>query len=176
MGEYLDDTKVFFGLVSIEIGSGSFKREKSIFIHFNGENHPKPLQRAKANKKMNAAKKLLSPYHAELTIENTQQCTIDFIFSKMKHIFVADNAVKGSTKFEIGSLKEEYKKKMKEAKKKAKAEKERLEAQRQKLLAQQEEERRLIEEASLVIDYISLHLKSKITLHILDILHIFAIL
>ena len=103
---------------------------------------------------MNAAKKLLSPYHAELTIENVQQCTIDFIFSKMKHIFVADNAVKGSTKFEIGSLKEEYKKKMKEAKKKAKAEKERLEAQRQKLLAQQEEERRLIEEASLVIDYI----------------------
>jgi len=107
MSEHLDDTKVYFGLISVDIGSGSFKRTKSIFVHFNGENHPKPLQRAKANKKMNSAKKLLSPYHAELTLENTKQCSIDFVFHKLGGIFASDDAVKGSTKFEIGSLKEE---------------------------------------------------------------------
>ena len=96
---------------------------------------------------MNAAKKLFSPYHAELTLENTKQCSIDFIFSKLGPIFVSDNAVKGQSTFEIGSLKDEYKKKMKEARKKAKAEKERLEKQRQKLLRQQESERILIDEA-----------------------------
>ena len=59
MSEHLDDSKVFFGLVTIEVGSGSFKRSKSIFVHFNGEKHPKPLQRAKANKKMGQAQKLV---------------------------------------------------------------------------------------------------------------------
>eukprot|EP00483_Globobulimina_turgida_P013508 UN13533 len=135
MSEYLEDTKVYFGLIAIEIGSGSFKRNKSIFVHFNGEKHPKPLQRAKANKKMNTAKKLLSPYHAEIVLENAKECSIDYVFHRLNHIFVSDNATKGTSTFEIGSLKEEYKRKMKEARKKAKAEKERLERQRQKLLA-----------------------------------------
>eukprot|EP00484_Ammonia_sp_Unknown_P017155 CAMPEP_0197028038 /NCGR_PEP_ID=MMETSP1384-20130603/7842_1 /TAXON_ID=29189 /ORGANISM="Ammonia sp." /LENGTH=616 /DNA_ID=CAMNT_0042456979 /DNA_START=66 /DNA_END=1916 /DNA_ORIENTATION=- len=146
MAEYCEDDHVYFGVVNIEIGTGSFQRQKSVFIHFNGE-HMKPMQRAKANKKKAAAQKLLSPYHAELVLENVKQCSIDYLFSKLKHIFVADSASKGTTKFEIGSLKEEYKKKMKEAKKKAQAEKERLEQQRAKLLAQQEEEKRMVEEA-----------------------------
>eukprot|EP01083_Nonionella_stella_P170217 578805_1 len=73
MQEYLEDTKVYFGIVTFEIGSGSFKRNKSIFIHFNGEKHPKPLQRAKANKKIKAARKLFSPYNVELVLENTKQ-------------------------------------------------------------------------------------------------------
>ena len=103
---------------------------------------------------MNAAKKLFSPYHAELTIENTQECSIDHVFHRLGGIFVSDDAVSSNTKFEIGSLKEEYKKKMKEARKKAKAEKERLERQKQKLLQQQEEERRILEEASLVRFYL----------------------
>lgn len=148
MSEYLDDSKVFFGLITIEIGSGSFKRVKSIFVHFNGEKHPKPMRRAKANKKMAAAQELLSPYHAMLTLESKSQCNIDYVFTKMANTFVSDNAVKGTSKFEIGSLKEEYKKKMAESKKKTAAEKERLERMRKKLEAQQEEERRILEEES----------------------------
>ena len=146
MSEYLDDTKVFFGLITIEIGSGSFKRIKSIFVHFNGEDHPKPMQRAKANKKMASAQELLSPYHAMLTLENKSQCSIDYVFQKMGNLFASDNAVKGTTEFHIGSLKEQYKNKMAESMKKTAAEKERLERMRKKLEAQQEEERRILEE------------------------------
>ena len=34
--EHLDDNEVYFGLLQIAIGSGSFQRSKNIFIHFNG--------------------------------------------------------------------------------------------------------------------------------------------
>eukprot|EP01083_Nonionella_stella_P011713 33255_1 len=147
MAEYLEDDKVYFGVLVMEVGSGSFKRNKTIFVHFNGEKHPKPLQRAKANKKKATAQKLLSPYHAELTLENAKQCSIDYVFHKVGRLFAADSATKGTTTFEIGSLKEEYKNKMKEARKKARAQKEQLEKQRQRLLAQQENEKKIMEEA-----------------------------
>ncbi|ETO24310.1 actin binding protein, partial [Reticulomyxa filosa] len=91
MREYLDDTKVYFGLLQIKVGTGSFARSKNIFIHFNGDKHPKPLQRSQANKKLKAAKDMMSPWHAELVLANKKECTIDEIFSRTKNAFVADN-------------------------------------------------------------------------------------
>ena len=37
MRECMDDSKIYFGMLQIQIGSGHFARYKNIFIHFNGE-------------------------------------------------------------------------------------------------------------------------------------------
>ena len=37
MRNYMDDTKVYFGLLQVQIGEGTFARYKNIFIHFQGE-------------------------------------------------------------------------------------------------------------------------------------------
>ena len=39
MKECMDDSKVYFGLLQISVGSGHFARRKNIFIHFNGESY-----------------------------------------------------------------------------------------------------------------------------------------
>lgn len=36
--QYVDDSTVSFAVVKFEFGSGSFKRNKFLFLHVNGEN------------------------------------------------------------------------------------------------------------------------------------------
>ena len=105
MAEYVKDNEIYFALIQIKIGSGSFERSKNIFVHFNGEKFPKPLLRSKLNKQEPLAQALLSPFNAKLILENKKECSIDFLFSKLKGLLVEDNIKrKGSAKFEIGNV------------------------------------------------------------------------
>lgn len=148
MREFWDDSKVYFGLLQIAIGSGSFQREKNVFLHFNSEHHPKPLQRSRYNKRINVAKELLAPYHAEITLLNKNQCTIDYVFHKLGHIFVSDNGGSHNSSYEVGSIKEEYKRRMRAAKKKSKEEKARLEQSKRRLMEEQEAKKKAEEDKS----------------------------
>ncbi len=55
MSNAMDNNKVLFGLVQIQIGDGTFTRYKNIFIHFQGDGM-KILARARANKRLTIAK------------------------------------------------------------------------------------------------------------------------
>ncbi len=48
MARHVDDSVVLFGLLRFQIGEGTFKRNKIIFVHFNGD-VASPSQRGRLN-------------------------------------------------------------------------------------------------------------------------------
>jgi len=134
-----------FGMIQIEVGEGQFARQKNIFVHFNGEKHPKPLQRAKENKKLHVAQEVIGHCHAPLVVTQKNLFTVEWVFEQLRGIFVTDN-IKGQGKANISdlnSMKQDYSRRMAQAMKEAEAHKKRLLEMQQ----QMEEEARLKREA-----------------------------
>ena len=139
------DDRVQFGMIQIEIGEGTFKRYKNVFVHFQGDKM-KALKRAQANRKLAAAKDIIGHTHASLIVPNAQTFTVEWLFKELKNAFTADNiAYKGKGKqSDINSLKVNYKLRMQKAAVEAAAERKRLEAEQAKLL--KEAQARALEE------------------------------
>ena len=59
----------------------------------------KPIARARANKKLAAAKDIIGHTHAPLIITNQATVTVEWIFNELKRVFEGDNiAYKGKGK------------------------------------------------------------------------------
>lgn len=59
----------------------------------------KPIQRAKANKKLGAAKEIIGHTHAPLVVPNQETFTVEWVFNELKRVFEGDNiAYKGKGK------------------------------------------------------------------------------
>eukprot|EP01084_Bolivina_argentea_P050093 92105_1 len=132
MAKSLDDNRVLFGLLQIQIGEGTFARYKNIFVHFQGEKM-KILARARANKRLAVAKELIGHTHAPLVVNSRESFTVAFVFKELERIFVADSIAgyqsSGGKQQDINSLRIDYQKRMEQAK---------LEAQEQQMRLMQE--------------------------------------
>ena len=51
----------------------------------------RPLQRAKANKKLSAAKEIIGHTHAPLDVPNQETFTVEWVFNDLKRVFEGDN-------------------------------------------------------------------------------------
>jgi len=90
MREILDDTKVWYGLMQVVIGTGNFKRTKLIFISFLGE-ECSAVKRGKASRQRQPAEKALGHSHAAITFHSKEECTFDALWANLGGIFAADN-------------------------------------------------------------------------------------
>jgi len=152
MAKAMDDEKVLFGILQIQIGEGTFARYKNIFIHFQGEK-VKPVQRAKLNKRLAAAKDIIGHTHAPLVVDNQAQFTVDYVFNELKRVFEGDKiSYKGSgQQTDLNTLRVNYQARMEKAKVEAQEEHKRLVLEKLRLekeakqKALEEEERRLEE-------------------------------
>jgi len=90
MREILDDSKVWYGLMQVAIGTGNFKRTKLIFISFLGE-ECSAVKRGKASRMRQQAEKLLGHSHAAITFHSKEECTFDALWSHVGGIFASDN-------------------------------------------------------------------------------------
>eukprot|EP01059_Diplonema_ambulator_P032053 TRINITY_DN6097_c0_g1_i2.p1 TRINITY_DN6097_c0_g1~~TRINITY_DN6097_c0_g1_i2.p1 ORF type:complete len:371 (+),score=157.94 TRINITY_DN6097_c0_g1_i2:47-1159(+) len=109
MAEYVDNSKIQFGLVKIPIGSGTFTRNKMINVVWAGEECP-PLKRAKAMQKAGEVAKLFGATHATYNISQKSECNLDAAVKELKSVFVTD-----SGNFSTAQLRAEMEKRIKEA-------------------------------------------------------------
>eukprot|EP01063_Lacrimia_lanifica_P026049 TRINITY_DN3436_c0_g3_i1.p1 TRINITY_DN3436_c0_g3~~TRINITY_DN3436_c0_g3_i1.p1 ORF type:complete len:517 (+),score=249.87 TRINITY_DN3436_c0_g3_i1:46-1551(+) len=90
MQEVLDDAKVQFSLVKIPVGSGTFARNKMIYMEWVGENVP-AMKRAKQVQKGQELKSLFGHTHASYSMSTKEQCTLDECAKELKSVFVTDS-------------------------------------------------------------------------------------
>lgn len=98
MAQCVSSDKVYFGVLQIEIGHGTFARHKNVFIHFQGEDL-KAIQKASSNRRLAAAKELIGHCHAAIAVTSAATLTVDWLFTELKRVFEGDRiAYKGSGK------------------------------------------------------------------------------
>jgi len=116
MKEILDDRKVWYGLLKVQIGSGNFMRTKQVFINFLGENCS-AMKRGRAVRLRPFAEKELGYSHASVTFHSQDDCTWKEFWTQVGNIFAADhlNVKKKGWSWEKAKL--EYEKKMAKKKK-----------------------------------------------------------
>ena len=51
----------------------------------------KPIQRARANKKLAAAKEIIGHTHAPLVVSNQNTFTVEWVFNELKRVFEGDH-------------------------------------------------------------------------------------
>ena len=94
----MQDERVQFGMLQIEVGEGTFKRYKNVFVHFQGDKM-KALRRAQANRALAAAKEIIGHTHASLVVPNRATFSVEWIFAELKNAFQSDSiAYKGKGK------------------------------------------------------------------------------
>lgn len=97
----LDDTRVQFMYIKFPVGSGTFQRNKFVYVHFVG---PKCsiVKRGKWNSKLGDILGLLqAPSGVE--VDNKEVLTFSYLVTQLKKVFVADD---GS--FSVQKVQEEY--------------------------------------------------------------------
>uniref|UniRef100_A0A7S2MK62 ADF-H domain-containing protein n=2 Tax=Octactis speculum TaxID=3111310 RepID=A0A7S2MK62_9STRA len=88
----LDDKEVVYAIVTVPFGEGSFRRDKSIMVHFNGESCG-VVKRGRANAKLPRAESALRPYNASLQIGSVEQCTEEYFRAELASKFMDDSNI-----------------------------------------------------------------------------------
>eukprot|EP01063_Lacrimia_lanifica_P008224 TRINITY_DN1530_c0_g2_i1.p1 TRINITY_DN1530_c0_g2~~TRINITY_DN1530_c0_g2_i1.p1 ORF type:complete len:825 (+),score=420.85 TRINITY_DN1530_c0_g2_i1:72-2546(+) len=101
VAEFLDDEKVQFILTQMPLGSGTFKRNKWLFLTYVGEK-VKMMTKAKHVQKSGAVSEIFGSTHASLTLTQRDQVNLEYVLESLKHVFVADDGT-----FSIAALREE---------------------------------------------------------------------
>jgi|EP00670_Eutreptiella_braarudii_P001633 hypothetical protein len=102
MKEFCNEAAVQWGLVCFTFGSGTFKRHKNIFVHFNGQNVG-AVKRGKFNSQKSDVIDQLGSTHSDIEITSKDECTTDHFFDSLNRVFVSD-----SGNFSLSELKEQY--------------------------------------------------------------------
>eukprot|EP00038_Savillea_parva_P030749 m.80055 g.80055 ORF g.80055 m.80055 type:complete len:576 (+) comp9319_c0_seq3:41-1768(+) len=103
MQKHLDDSTIQWGLLRFTLGSGTFKRNKMILIHFNGDN-VSGLHKAKLNRHGPEVTRLFGDTAAKLTMDEVADVTLDNVIKQTSKLFTADAHMDVS----IGDIKSEY--------------------------------------------------------------------
>lgn len=116
MKEILDDRKVWYGLLKVQIGSGNFMRTKQIFVNFLGEKCT-AMKRGRAVRLRPFAEKALGYSHASVTFHSQEDCTYEGFWIQVGNIFATDhlNVKKKGWSWEKAKI--EYEKRMAKKKK-----------------------------------------------------------
>jgi len=114
MRAQLNESTVQWGLLRFSIGSGTFKRNKMLLIHFNGDSCS-GLARAKLNSHGHKAEAAFGDTNAKLTMGEKAECDLDNIFRETKAVFAGDDI----GNFSIGDMKADYEKMLASTRKKA---------------------------------------------------------
>lgn len=95
MAKVLDDTTVQWALLRIRLGSGSFRRQKLLFLHLNGANCP-AVKRGQLNSHTADVQKLLrgadgESFHASLEVTRSSEVSTEELFSRIANCFITDD-------------------------------------------------------------------------------------
>eukprot|EP00929_Paragymnodinium_shiwhaense_P108227 TRINITY_DN74552_c0_g1_i1.p1 TRINITY_DN74552_c0_g1~~TRINITY_DN74552_c0_g1_i1.p1 ORF type:complete len:448 (-),score=109.04 TRINITY_DN74552_c0_g1_i1:273-1616(-) len=93
--EHLDNTKVQWALVSFQLGSGSFQRRKTVFLHFNGDSCS-PVKRGRLNSRTSEVQHILRErgaegFHATVEFKRSDDVCSEALTGKVSAYFVSDN-------------------------------------------------------------------------------------
>lgn len=92
-----------FGLLRFTVGSGTFQRNKMVFIHFNGEKCS-GLHKAKCNKHADKVTQAFGQCAVKLTFGEQDEVGLDNIVKETKHLFASD----GHMEISISDIKADY--------------------------------------------------------------------
>tara|TARA_B110001452_G_scaffold198054_1_gene167974 strand:+ start:1413 stop:2810 length:1398 start_codon:yes stop_codon:yes gene_type:complete len=95
MREFLDDKEVSFGIIRMGFGSGTFKRNFWLFIHWAGDK-AHPTVRGKANAELATCKKLLQPSQVDFFGAHQEDITIEILIEKVLKYCRVDGDTKKS--------------------------------------------------------------------------------
>jgi hypothetical protein len=110
----LDDQLVQFMLIKFPVGSGTFKRNKFVYVHHIGPSCG-AVKRGKWNSELD---KVLSKFKTTTGLTATDgkcELDIDTLVSKLQKVFVSDDGT-----FDLSKIKEEYNRRLREEEEKMK--------------------------------------------------------
>eukprot|EP00929_Paragymnodinium_shiwhaense_P029970 TRINITY_DN17068_c1_g1_i1.p1 TRINITY_DN17068_c1_g1~~TRINITY_DN17068_c1_g1_i1.p1 ORF type:complete len:869 (-),score=184.75 TRINITY_DN17068_c1_g1_i1:69-2675(-) len=102
LSTWLSDDLVMWALVRFNLGSGTLKRQKLLFLHFNGDDCP-VMKRGKANELTYEAQRVLrgeavaataasTPgFHASIEEKRRENITTESVLERIRKVFVADD-------------------------------------------------------------------------------------
>mmetsp|Transcript_47984 Transcript_47984/g.104421 ORF Transcript_47984/g.104421 Transcript_47984/m.104421 type:complete len:570 (+) Transcript_47984:59-1768(+) len=96
MQALLDDRSVLWAILRFELGSGSFRRQKMVFMHINGEECP-AMKRGRANAFTSQAQRLLAGgedsegFHASVEVTQKDEVTSEKLMERIRSFFVEDD-------------------------------------------------------------------------------------
>lgn len=93
-----DDAAVQWALFRVDFGSGSFQRQKTIFLHMNGENCP-PVARGRANQHTGDVQRYLcgpqkiteERFHVSVEVTTCEDVTEEYVLERVRRYFIIDN-------------------------------------------------------------------------------------
>lgn len=103
MAKSMDDHTVQFGLIKIDIGSGSFKRSKMVFVHLQGENAG-AVAKGRLNTMKGSVKEAVGATHAEVQVYSAEECTTEAVLKQLGSVMSMDDM--GG--FSIAKMTEDY--------------------------------------------------------------------
>lgn len=90
MATKLDDTTVQFGLANFTLGSGSFKRDKLVFVHVQGEKAG-AVAKGRLNTLKGAVKESMGATHAEVQLYSADECTPEHFIEHLGKVIKVDD-------------------------------------------------------------------------------------
>jgi len=114
MATFLNEDTVQWGLLRFAIGSGTFKRNKMLLVHFSGINCS-GLKRAKFNRNTPAAEKAFGDTNFKLPVEEKSEMSLENILEQTKHVFAGDSL----GDYSIADMKADYESMVADTRKKA---------------------------------------------------------
>jgi hypothetical protein len=96
MCESLKDTEVLFGMLRLGFGSGRFRRNHFVFIHWHGESVG-AVKRGKANAEKSHMASALGPHSVELSASEIEECDLKAVIDKVRRACVVDGGGAGES-------------------------------------------------------------------------------
>eukprot|EP00672_Neobodo_designis_P010342 CAMPEP_0174856668 /NCGR_PEP_ID=MMETSP1114-20130205/36156_1 /TAXON_ID=312471 /ORGANISM="Neobodo designis, Strain CCAP 1951/1" /LENGTH=373 /DNA_ID=CAMNT_0016091473 /DNA_START=49 /DNA_END=1170 /DNA_ORIENTATION=- len=106
----LDDGVVQFMLIKFPVGSGTFKRNKFVYVHHIGPHCP-AVKRGKWNAELDNVLKRFQVSAGLAHSDGKAGLSFDLLVNKLQKVFVADNGT-----FDLAALRDEYNKRLEEEK------------------------------------------------------------
>jgi hypothetical protein len=103
MAKSMDDHTVQFGLLKLDIGSGSFKRSKMVFVHLQGENAG-AVAKGRLNTLKGSVKTAVGATHAEVQLYSVDDCSTENVLEQLGSVMSMDDM--GG--FSIAKMTEDY--------------------------------------------------------------------
>jgi len=106
MIDFFDPKEVSFGLLRMGFGSGQFKRNFFLFIHWSGESTAK-MRRGSCNAEMPKCKKMLQPTQIDFYASDISDIDVEIIIKKViTYCRVDGDTNKGKDQFTLASFNE----------------------------------------------------------------------
>jgi len=122
MQKWLDDAAVMWAILRFALGSGSFRRQKLVFLHFNGDECG-VIVRGRLNALTSTVQDLIRSgggknqegFHASLEVKRAEDVTLEEMLNRLSRFFITD-----SGEFTVTTMLQDYEKQIKEAETKRK--------------------------------------------------------